>query len=339
MDELQNKSERVDQLMNQYGKPFIDDQHFSDPHLTDQQIKDDYTNLLRAFLSAFVVATSRPISQLSKQEIIATVDTFDQLLPTGDDYTLYFENSVRTGATFLIWLSDKGIVSLTPQQIANAFNERTMAASMDEMPMNIKEGFDTYLVDRDREAYHYDRPSLTAYQDGTAGNIRITIGQTAQALFDSPQFKSEMGQITHGYTLDIFDYLIGMASHLYGEFRKTPKSWTKKALKSVLTGYLIKDATIRPEEYPETVTILKMFMDVAAQEHVTTKTIAERMKRAIDEVAPEMIQLGKNRRHFSNKKKGMLADMDEDHTLKDEQDDQPSASETATSPTSNPSKS
>ncbi len=309
---------RAGKIMRQYGESFIDDGQENTGNL-DEDDKAETSNLLMPFIIALVSAGGYPLSKLTTGDIETAVDMLDFTMPPDDNATAAFNVIVRFGYLFLGWLAMRGDINLTLEQIADTFEK--LASDQQPVPGDfddLDDIDDLDYEDPDREIYHYDRPGLPEYQERTAGRIRETATDLAEELVDSGKLKPIIGQVGEVFEDDIISALTDLVSHLYGEYRRTPPKWTKKALKGVLTGYLIKDAWIRPNEYPQVGAILKSFMTFAAENRFVSKQIADRMRRAIDEVEPEMIRLGSDKRHFSEEKRNWLASTAADHVLKDD---------------------
>ncbi|MFD1124080.1 hypothetical protein ACFQ22_01715 [Lentilactobacillus raoultii] len=314
--------DRVNKIMRQYGSPFIDGsrqllEKFGE---NNQKTASDF---LISFLIAMVSASVHPIPQLTEEDIMVTVGAIDTALPTDVETNELFDEIVQTGYLFLWSLAGQGDIELTPGQVTKAFGAVTdyqpMFSDFDELE-DMDDFDEVDPDDPDWEIYHYERPDLPEYRVTTANRIRATALDLAEKLVDSGQLKPIVGKVSELYEDDVIFNLVGVVSHLYGEYRRTPSRWTKKALKGVLTGYLVKDASIRPVEYSQVGAILKTFMTFAAKNRFVSEKIAERMKRAIDEIEPKMIQLGSDKQNFSEDKRDWLANTNANHFMKEDDD-------------------
>ncbi len=266
------------------------------------------------FIIAMVSVGVHPLSEVGAEDIVTAMNALVISMPTDDETNETFENIAQFSCFFLWWLSARGDIKLTTEQIAKAFKEATdehqpTPDDFDDMDVDLNN------VDPCREMYHYDRRDLPEYLDKTAGKIRETGRNIAEELVDSGELKPIIGNASELVEEDIVSNLTDLVSHLYGEYRLTPSKWTKKALKGVLTGFLIKDAWIRPNEYPQVGAILKLFLTFAVDTDFVSEKIADRMKRAIDEVEPEMIRLGSDKGHFSEGKRHWVAKTNANHIV------------------------
>lgn len=310
--------DRTNKIMKRYGVPFINESQQNTKTL-DEDTRRDVTDFLTTFVTAMVIARVHPISQLTEKDILITVRVLDTFLSTDEETNELFNEIMQVGSLFLWWLAINDDSKLTTQQIMNTFEKindpsQSLFAMFGGGDDNLD---DLDAEDPDRDAYNYDRSDLPKYRDDTAANLRLTALDLAEKMVESGRLKPIIGKISDAFEDDMIYNLADVVSHLYGEYRLTPSRWTKKALKGVLTGFVIKDAAIRPKEYPQFGDILKAFMDVAAQNGFVSKRVADRMKRAIDEAEPEMIQLGAHKRNFSKGKRKLMTIYNPDHSIKD----------------------
>lgn len=93
-------------------------------------------------------------------------------------------------------------------------------------------------------------------------------------------------------------YVTTLTKRIYDQYRKTPKTWTKKAITGVLTGYFVSNISMPPEDYIPIGPTLTAFVDFVGKKGFVRSIISERAHRAIAEAAPKMVKLAQNPKNY-----------------------------------------
>lgn len=96
--------------------------------------------------------------------------------------------------------------------------------------------------------------------------------------------------------------MIELTNYIYNNYRKTPKTWTKTALKGVMTTAFVENMDFTEKEYSLISPAVSGLMDYVASKGWLNPTRASNYKRYLAAVAPEMIELAKDPRNFGNAK-------------------------------------
>lgn len=317
-EQIKQFTVQLDQVMAQYVKPFLDQEGLKIPGVTKEN-RDHIFELLRTFNAGIIFATSGAFPKMTEEDVGNALRRVDYSYPKGDKYVQLFYEIAEIGYMFLRWLSAQNKVELTLSQINGAYRTVSAAAgSVNEFPSNDLHVSETdgLLVDPGRAMYYYDRETLPMFQREVAIKVWQKTEKVATEFIEQGHLKRVAGETTGWFKDDLVFNLMHIAIHLYGEHRQKPTQWTAEALKDILTGYVVKDAAIFPDEYSQFGEILKAFMDFAVEKRLTSKQVAERMKQAIEEIEPEMIRLGADQTHFSADKKWWLKTTNPDHSVK-----------------------
>ncbi len=309
----------TEDIIEKYGSKFFDGFDFPSAGLSKERANAAYSAALNTFVMGLVLAGVRSIPQLTEAQITSAIRIVDDGLPDEGPYNDYFDTVMQVGQLFLMWLSKQGTLKLSNAQMKAAFQQADKLLEQQQQldPLTDLEDYAFNNDDPDRKDYHYDNPKLPKFNLAMAAQIRMRIGPLVSTFVIDGPLKKVLGQVNTATRDDIGIYLIGLAEHMYGEYRRTPSRWSQKTLRGVLTGYFVKDALIFPDEYPQVASILKAFMDFCAEKKFITGSMADLMKRGIDKYAPEMVKLGADEANFSQRKRDNLAAMDEKHVYQD----------------------
>jgi len=128
-----------------------------------------------------------------------------------------------------------------------------------------------------------DLPEWRAY---VAQNINSYTNDWLQAYFESPAWQHQ----TTGITSDLLTFIFTtLAEKAYDSYRKTPKSWTKKAITGVLTGYFVSNTDLTKKECQQVAPALSEFLTFVASQGWLNEKRASDYQRFITAAAPAMI--------------------------------------------------
>lgn len=131
-----------------------------------------------------------------------------------------------------------------------------------------------------------DDPNLPQWLDYVARDIDNYTKEWLNAYYKSPDWKKRKPKITSDLMTYIFTTLVG---RIYDEYRKTPKTWTKKAITGVLTGYFVSNTDLTAEEFQQVEPALNQFLTYVAMQGWLNAKRAGNYERFITAAAPEMI--------------------------------------------------
>ncbi|MCH4170099.1 MAG: hypothetical protein LKF36_02620 [Lactobacillus sp.] len=133
---------------------------------------------------------------------------------------------------------------------------------------------------------------------------------------------------------DAVAYVTVLAEKAYSQFDKTPRAWTKYAIKGVLTGTFVADMFIDKADYANIEPTLHAFLDFAAAQGYLNPKLVDRTQRAIAEAAPEMIALAQDDANYSPAKATVMRSLVREAATVPEPTPQPKAANQVNQPKS-----
>ncbi|WP_125771143.1 hypothetical protein [Companilactobacillus furfuricola] len=147
--------------------------------------------------------------------------------------------------------------------------------------------------------------SLPKYQQHTADRIVDEVQTWAEIYTNSPSWKKRPKGVNAEL---LYTAISAMTDLIYTDFRKTPRSWTKKAVTAVMTDDLIRYNIFMPKEIKRVVpALLKYFDFVGKIEELPAATI-ERNKRYIAAAEPKMLEEYEAKNNPDTQEQGMPMD-------------------------------
>lgn len=129
-----------------------------------------------------------------------------------------------------------------------------------------------------------DLPEWRAY---TVRDIHIyTHSWLVAYIRDTAAWAQRPAGVTSEFLIMIFNALSDWA---YDEFRKTPRSWTKKVLRALLTGPFISNLTLSLADYQRLVPALKALLAYAGAECDLNSKRASDYQRFLTDIEPEVL--------------------------------------------------
>lgn len=131
-----------------------------------------------------------------------------------------------------------------------------------------------------------NKSNLPEWRAYIAKNIKKYTSEWLSVYYESPNWKHR--------TIDISSDLLTMmvltlTEKAYDEYRKTPKSWTKKAIMGVLTGYFVSNTDLVETEYQQVAPALNGFLAFVAQRGWINEKRVSDYQRFIEAAAPAML--------------------------------------------------
>lgn len=108
----------------------------------------------------------------------------------------------------------------------------------------------------------------------------------------------------------LYEAISAMTDLIYTDFRKTPRTWTKKAITAVMTDDFIRYDIFLPEEIKLVAPALVKYFDYVGKTVKLPATTVERYQRFITAAEPEMLEAyeAKNKRLAEDQDQGMPMD-------------------------------
>jgi hypothetical protein len=130
-------------------------------------------------------------------------------------------------------------------------------------------------------------PDLPEWRDYIARDISIyTYGWLAAYLHSAEAWAQRPAGVTSDFLATIVNALSEWA---YDEFRKTPKSWTKKVLRALLTGPFMVNMTLSRDDYQRLVPTLKAFLAYTGAHGDLNEKRANDYQRFLTDLEPEVL--------------------------------------------------
>lgn len=140
-----------------------------------------------------------------------------------------------------------------------------------------------------------DDPRLPEWRDYVAADIRKYIRGWLDAYFQSPQWRCKHSKLS----ADKLDLAVtSLADKVYDWHRKTPKTWTKKALREVMTTYWVANVDFTPAEYPLLVPAISDFLAFVGDQGWLNAQKVANYRRYMQAIEPEMLTQAKDQKNY-----------------------------------------
>ncbi|RXT57811.1 hypothetical protein [Lacticaseibacillus chiayiensis] len=174
-----------------------------------------------------------------------------------------------------------------------------MDDDFDDLASDVKLGFanaaDRGVVD----------PTLPEWQEETSDRIQEEVASLFDEFADNEDVLHALPENISPD--DAWTYVSMLVEKVYDQFRKTPKTWTGKAVSDVMTGYFVTNLSIPKEEYENIGPALTLFVDYMTKRHYIRPVVGKRVNEAINEAAPKMVTLAQDPGNYGPAKKFGLA--------------------------------
>lgn len=207
---------------------------------------------------------------------------------------------VDISQAFLSFLADTNRIPLKSQEVDDLFDD-----------------YDKYMYSlaSPEEYQEYDDPNLPQWLEYVSSDIASYTSMWADAYIESSAWRKRQKGVNEDILKTSLAALTDMA---YNYYRKTPKSWTKKAIHGVLTGYFVGNIGFTEKEYGLVVPALTgLIVYVADQGWLNEKRAAD-YQRFLKSSESEMIELSKNPDNFGTAKLLTLKMLDEGIDIEDD---------------------
>lgn len=210
-------------------------------------------------------------------------------------------------STFLEFASKQNLMSMTYKNIKNLLDDFVSQTPL----INPGNHENRPLLDDGQPDYSImsgsikqSQPSLPEWRAATSNDISKYTVDWVEAYTSSPEWEKR----TKGVTKDIVSTSISALSEkVYDVYRKTPRSWTKKAIQDILMTYFVSNIDFTAEEYTLVVPALTELLDFVTDKGWLRIEIVERYKRYLAGAESQMIELAKDPNNFGPAKRALIS--------------------------------
>ena len=212
------------------------------------------------------------------------------------DVLMHFVIIVRA---FLDFLISDGKLPISETDLDKVFDE--YAAELGRMNEPDQEQF-------------YDDPNLPQWREYIAQDISNYTNEWADAYIESAAWNKR----SQGVTESILKTALGaMTDYIYNVYRKTPKTWTKKAINGTLTTYFVSNVGFDEADYQYIVPALSGLLTYVSRQGWLNEQRADKFKKYLAASESKMIELSKDSQNFSDSKLITLKMLEEGIDLED----------------------
>ncbi|MQS76202.1 hypothetical protein [Companilactobacillus halodurans] len=144
----------------------------------------------------------------------------------------------------------------------------------------------------------HNNPNLPRWSQHIADNIASYADKWVETYVQSPEWKKR----PEGVTADFLDLIMSALTEFgYNIYRKTPKSWTRKAVTEIMQMEFVENLDLAEDDYKKIVPALSGLFDFVAQKGWLKEKKAESYKRFL--IAGEPKMLAEAEKEFELRKK------------------------------------
>ncbi|WP_127848976.1 hypothetical protein [Lacticaseibacillus hulanensis] len=155
-------------------------------------------------------------------------------------------------------------------------------------------------------------PNLPEWRDNITADNQRYVGAWLDSYFKSSRWTKRDKRLSKDV---LSTAVLTITEKVYDLYRKTPKTWTKTALRGVMCNYLVKNVDFDNDEYPLIVPGLVDFIGYVAQRGCLNSQRAANYQRYLRAIEPEMIDAASD---ALNQETGVPASGDEDELTDDD---------------------
>lgn len=298
------------QQLDQYWPQFVKHQIFKVAYQQNFQA-DELKKRLMLFFTIILSEKPTPLAEWTPNEFFDRIERFHVVGHAQDDY----DANMKIISVFVLWMAQQEMVYLEPSDILL----RTGSGMSWQKANELKESEPLFKT----QAIVRFSPNLPRVSMVRIARIQFDISNWGRLFIKSADFQDRHLQLTPERSWLLIDEL---AYRMYLEYRQSPKSWTGKAIASILTTDFVRDLIISADEYSEVGTLLAAFVNYCGRTQIFRSETAKTVHRAIERVTPKMVALGQDERNYSQDKREELHDlalMDESYDALDANDSAP----------------
>ena len=285
-------------------------------HSKDIEILDDYSRteiklIIKGFFEIMKRSGYERIATWDDQAIFDTLDSIagEAERDGSNRANEVFVNTYNVIGTFLGFISKESLIPIVYKELDRVLSEFERQVPMlgGKLPENkLVETFDK----------QFDQSSLPEWKEYTANEISGYTKAWVSAYMNSPAWKLR----TKGVTKTIVSVSMkALSEKAYDIYRKTPKSWTKKAIHGILTTFFVSNVDFTAKQYKYVVPALTELLSFVATKGLINSRRVENYCRYLVASEAEMIELAKNPENFGPAKTAMIDMRKQGIDLKDDE--------------------
>lgn len=247
---------------------------------------------IKGFYQVNVEENGRDIRKWTGQQIYDVFSAFLETSQGDPDSDLIVPLVYDSNSTFFEYLAKQGKLRLSSPEMV-----KLLAQFEDENLQLLTPGSDNLPI-VDSETIFQDS-GLPEWRGYVAHDINNYVQQWLQAYFESPEWQRKQHQVDQ----DILELIVStLAEKIYDYHRKTPKTWTKKALRDVMCTYLVSNVDLSDEDYQYLVPEVSQFLDYVAKRGWLNDKKAANYQRYMAAIEPDMLEVSQDETNFGPSK-------------------------------------
>ncbi|MCI1554342.1 MAG: hypothetical protein LKH74_10520 [Levilactobacillus sp.] len=215
-------------------------------------------------------------------------------MPNADDF-LYFSYAVIK--SFLQYLVGTGTTKIQEQDLTESLDQFEKGHQLSAGQL---ENDDPAPVPT-RDVSDPDLPEWRAYR---ADSIQRYTAKWVAAYVRSPGWRRDRNADLTQDTLELA--VEQLSEQAYDTYRKTPKSWTKKVLSSILCGYFVSNLDLTAAELGAVIPVIGHVMRFAAEQGWLNAKKAENYQRYLNAIAPKAVAQAQDPNNFGPAKQAII---------------------------------
>lgn len=272
-------------------------------HSDDIEILDDYSRteiklIINSFFKIMEKVGYESIGAWGSQEIfdvLGYVATETEKDGTNKAADIFVKSYNMIGA-FLGFAAKKNLIPITYKELDYLlieFERQVPLLNGGESETEVADSFDEQV----------DQSLLPEWREYTANEISGYTKAWVRLYMNSPAWKKR----TKGVTKIIVSVSMQVLSEkAYDIYRKTPKSWTKKAIHGILTNFFVSNVDFTVKQYKYVVPALTGLLNFLATKCLINAKRVENYNRYLVASEAEMFELAENPENFGLAKTAMI---------------------------------
>lgn len=240
--------------------------------------------------------------QWTTQTMIGALEDFTTVVvqqdaPGTEEFFLVSYSIIKK---FLHYLVGTGATKIQATALATALDQFEQEYQLSDVWLGSQPEAPVAMGDFDEQ----DDPSLPQWQEYTSRSIRRYTAKWVAAYLKSPGWRKDRNP---GLTRDTLELAVEqLGEQAYDTYRKTPKSWTKKVLSSVLCGYFVSNLDLTAAEIGAVIPVIGHVMTFAAEQGWLNVNRAENYQRYLNDIAPKAVAQAQDPNNFGPAKQAII---------------------------------
>lgn len=202
------------------------------------------------------------------------------------DAEQFFEETYVITRTFWQFLANNQLLAVSTIQMAELLAAFELVASVGEWAQPV--------IDSTPVSVNTD-PTLPEWREYVAEDIKCYVQLWLTVYLNSAKWRKGRHLIDEA-TLELA--VTSLADLMYDWHRKTPKTWTKKGLRDVMTHYWVTNVDFELEDYPKLVPAISQWLDFVGQKGWLNAQKVANYKRYMQAIEPEMLEQTQDESQF-----------------------------------------